>query len=125
MYHHLVQIAMVDIIFAELYLPHAIVEGLELVFEFFLPSREITYEHNLVGIRSPFAEHPSVGSAVHPEILMRVSEIIERVGLLSEVGLLADGIEMTAFDSLGKGFEPGVVAQYREQFFSRLPFRRS
>ena len=113
--HHLVELAVLEVVGGKLDFPHAVADGAEAVFHLFAPLREVADEGDCRGVGRPFAEDPAaVGLAVKTEIFVGISKIIEVAGAAGQLGFLVDGVLMTAGDGLGIGLEPGVVLNYRQ-----------
>ncbi len=71
--HHLVEVAVVDVVRLQLYFPDTIFLWLKGIFLHDLPFGKIADKSDCSGIRCPFAEHPSsVGCVVKTEEVMGV-----------------------------------------------------
>ena len=108
---HLIQVAMLDSLLAELQLPVACSgDTLALVFVVFLPVVEITNKIDFRRIGSPLAEHPSLRQFVESEIEMSCRKL--REGLLTFPRQLADFPERMIMTSLNGSFirlKPGII----------------
>ncbi len=115
--NHLVEIAVADGIAFEFQLPHTVFLGLEGIFFKLLPFGEITDERNRGGIGSPFAEHPAVGRAVEPEIIVRVGKRFELAVRAAQFQLFVYGIIVSSYDGGSIRLEPRVILEDVESLF--------
>ncbi len=108
---HLVEVAVMDGVGGDVHLPGAVFEAREAELLQVFPVGEITYEPDVGGVGGIFAEHPSVGVAVQPVVLVGVGEVHERAaGVACEFFQFLFCVRVASLYRCGEGFEPRVVA---------------
>ena len=108
---HLIQVAMLDSLLAELQLPVASSgDTLALIFVVFLPVVEITNKIDFRRIGSPLAEHPSLRQFVKTEIEMSRCKLRERLlTILRQLTDFPEGMVMTSSDGSFIRLKPGII----------------
>ena len=118
-YRHLVEVSVMDVVFADPGFPHASFESVQPELGPVFPVRERAGKPDVGGVWCQLSENPAaVLVAVQPVITVCVGkphDVSVRVGGYSPED--AFSALMTLFDGLCERFKPRVVAEYGEVFF--------
>ena len=118
---HFVKVAVFELIGGKLEFPVAVFEFLATISLVFLPTVEVADQIDVRCVRSPFAENPTVGGFMKPEVEVTVGEIGQSLfAVLSELGDFPKRVVVTAADGLLVRFEPCVLFDQPDVFCSHI-----
>ena len=118
---HFVKVAVFELVGGQFKFPVTVFEFLATISLVFLPTVEVADQINIGSVRSPFAENPTVGCFMKPEVEVTVGEIGQSLfAVLSELSNFPERVVVTAANSLLVRFEPSVLFDQPDVFCSHI-----